>query len=114
MAKKYKCVFFDLDHTLWDYEENSKQTLYELFHSYNLRQRGVPDAESFYKRFRSVNLALWDLYDLNQIDQQYIRQERFKQVLAHFSAYTSELSESLTVVYLDQCPRKANLVPHAK
>jgi YjjG family noncanonical pyrimidine nucleotidase len=113
MAKKYKCVFFDLDHTLWDYEENSKETLYDLFYAYELQAKGVTSADTFYRQFRVINLALWDLYDNNRVDQHYIRQERFKQVLEHFSAYTVQLSEHLTVDYLDQCPKKANLVPHA-
>ena len=114
MGKKYKCVFFDLDHTLWDYEQNSRQTLRELFVSYNLQAAGVADADSFCTQFRKVNLALWELYDTNQVDQHYIRQERFKQVLDHFGAYSPELSEKLTVDYLDQCPKKANLVPYAQ
>jgi YjjG family noncanonical pyrimidine nucleotidase len=113
MEKKYKCIFFDLDHTLWDYEVNSRQTLYELYFSYDLQAKGVTDAESFYKQFRVVNLALWDLYDTNRVDQQYIREERFKQVLQHFSAYSKKLSEDLSIDYLSQCPKKGNLIPHA-
>ena len=34
MAKEYQHLFFDLDHTLWDFEKNSKQALIELYDSY--------------------------------------------------------------------------------
>ena len=114
LAKKYKCVFFDLDHTLWDYEANCREALHDLYDQYSLDTVGISDAQSFYLQFRKVNLALWDLYDTNQIDQDYIRRERFKQVLDHFAAYDSKLAEDLTRDYLIQCPRKANLVSHAE
>ena len=32
--KTYRCILFDLDHTLWDFETNSHQTLQELYHHY--------------------------------------------------------------------------------
>jgi YjjG family noncanonical pyrimidine nucleotidase len=113
-GKKYKCVFFDLDHTLWDYEKNAEESLHDLYYQYALGGLGVTSAEDFYQRFRVVNLALWDLYDTNKIDQDYIRRERFKQVLEHFSAHTPELSENLSRDYLALCPKKSNLMPHAE
>ena len=30
MSTRYKYLFFDLDHTLWDFEANSRQTLEEI------------------------------------------------------------------------------------
>jgi putative hydrolase of the HAD superfamily len=111
--KKYKCVFFDLDHTLWDYETNSRETLHELFDSYGLASKGVTDRESFYNQFRKVNYSLWDLYDRELINHDYIRIERFKQILDHFGAYEEKLSTDISVDYLRACPSKGNLMPHA-
>lgn len=113
ITKNYKCVFFDLDHTLWDYEKNAAETLSELYEVYNLSGLGIPDALSLYHKFREINLSLWDLYDNNRCDQHYIRTERFKQILTHFSAYDAELSEELSTAYLGNCPRKNNLMPYA-
>jgi putative hydrolase of the HAD superfamily len=113
MSKKYKCVFFDLDHTLWDYETNSKETLYEVFHDHRLNSFGVTDPEIFYKQFRQVNFALWDLYDRELITQDYIRTQRFKQILEHFSAYDEKLSHELSIDYLARCPKKKTLMPYA-
>jgi YjjG family noncanonical pyrimidine nucleotidase len=112
-AKNYKYVFFDLDHTLWDYEKNAQETLLDLYNSYNLSELGVPDADTLYHRFRTVNIALWDLYDRNLVDQAFIRTQRFKQILDHFGAYQVELSERLSSDYLDSCPKKQNLIPFA-
>lgn len=113
MRKEYKCVFFDLDHTLWDYERNAEETLADLYREHALDQAGIPDATSLYRRFREVNLALWDLYDRNLCDQNYIRTERFKRILEHFSVVSPELCNTLSEQYLDSCPRKNHLIPHA-
>jgi YjjG family noncanonical pyrimidine nucleotidase len=113
MEKKYKCVFFDLDHTLWDYETNAKETLTELFFSMDLASRGVTDADSFYLQFRKVNTALWELYDRELIDQEHVRRERFRQILSHYSNCEEGLCDELSVVYLEKSPRKANLIPYA-
>jgi YjjG family noncanonical pyrimidine nucleotidase len=112
-SKKYKCIFFDLDHTLWDYETNAKETLVELYREFNLEAKGVTDAESFYQQFKKVNLALWDLYDRELASQQYIRIERFKRILDHFSSYHEKLSNDLSDEYLSRCPTKSNLMPYA-
>jgi YjjG family noncanonical pyrimidine nucleotidase len=112
-AKKYKCIFFDLDHTLWDYETNAKETLYELYDDYQLQSKGVTDPLSLYNQFRKVNVELWDQYDRQLINHDYIRIERFKQILEHFGAYEEKLSTDISVDYLKQCPEKGNLMPFA-
>ncbi|MEO8473528.1 MAG: YjjG family noncanonical pyrimidine nucleotidase [Chryseolinea sp.] len=112
-SKSYKAVFFDLDHTLWDYETNSRETLIELYSGYQLSTKGIASVDEFLDQFRLVNAGLWYLYDNGKIDSTVIRRERFKQILEHFSAYEEGLSISLSVDYLDQCPKKGNLMPHA-
>jgi YjjG family noncanonical pyrimidine nucleotidase len=112
-GKNYKCIFFDLDHTLWDYETNSAETLFELYEGYDLCSKGVPLFEDFLNRFKKVNTDLWNLYDTGLIGSEVIRQERFKQILEPFNAYESKLSDDLSRDYLDICPRKSKLMPHA-
>lgn len=111
--EQLKCIFFDLDHTLWDYEKNSRETLLELFNTHSLLERGVIDFESFHREFRRVNAALWELYDQGKIGSEVIREERFKQILEAFQAYNRKLSDELSHEYLYSCPRKGNLMPHA-
>ena len=112
-GRKYKCIFFDLDHTLWDYETNSAVTLLELYEGYNLLSKGVPTYDDFLNQFKKVNTELWTLYDRGQIDSDYIRKERFKQILDPFNAYDPKVSEDLSRDYLDICPRKSQLMPYA-
>lgn len=112
-GRPYKCIFFDLDHTLWDYECNSRETLRELHASFNLGDRGV-EFEAFYEKFRVVNFNLWQLYDRGLIANDVIRNQRFRQVLEHFDAQDDELISTLSEAYLYGCPKKANLIPYAK
>ena len=111
--EQYSCIFFDLDHTLWDYETNSRETLQELFQTHALQEKGVTDFENFFKEFKRVNAALWVLYDTGQIGSEVIREERFKQILEAFNAYNKKLSDQLSGEYLYTCPKKGNLMPHA-
>ena len=43
--KRYAHLFFDLDHTLWDFETNSRHTLRELHEAEKLTDQGVEDVE---------------------------------------------------------------------
>lgn len=111
---KYKCIFFDLDHTLWDYETNSRETLLELYQAYDLLEKGVTAFDDFHQQFRKVNTELWYFYDRGAIDSDTIRRERFKQILSAFDAYEEKLSEKLSYEYLTTCPLKGTLMPQAK
>lgn len=110
---KYKCIFFDLDHTLWDYECNARETLLELHGSYKLSERGIP-FEDFHRHFTRVNLQLWEQYDRGLINNEVIRHQRFKQILERFYVDDERLCERLSHEYLYGCPKKANLLPYAK
>lgn len=112
-GRGYKCIFFDLDHTLWDYECNARETLQELHASFELGKRGV-DFADFHRRFTEVNAGLWEQYDRGIIANDVIRTQRFKRVLEHFYIDDDNLNEQLSHEYLYGCPKKAKLVPHAK
>lgn len=112
-TKKYSCIFFDLDHTLWDYELNSKETLQELYDAHTLHSRGITSFTEFHFHFKRVNTALWELYDHGKIGSEVIREERFKQILGAFDIIDPKLCETLSYEYLQTCPLKANLMPDA-
>jgi YjjG family noncanonical pyrimidine nucleotidase len=112
-GRDYKCIFFDLDHTLWDYECNARETLLELHTLYNLMDKGIR-FEDFHRHFKIINFEMWELYDRGLINNDVIRHERFKQVLEKFEVREEKLSAALSHEYLYGCPKKANLVPYAK
>lgn len=67
-------VFFDLDHTLWDFERNSELTYQKIFKKYDL-QIHLPD---FLKVYVPNNTKLWGLYQLDKIGKEELRYQRLK------------------------------------
>lgn len=112
-TKRYKSIFFDLDHTLWDFDTNSRETLEELYDNYQLEKRGITSFKAFHTVFNEVNSDLWSLYDKGLIKGDVIRAERFKRVLAPFQITDEELIGKLSHEYLYICPRKGVLLPGA-
>lgn len=107
--KSYRCVFFDLDHTLWDYESNSEDALRELYDVYKLGDR-FPE---FYKSFVKINTEIWDAYDRGLIERDVIRNERFDRIFQSVGIHNYDLSLQFSKDYINESPRKKNLVPHA-
>ncbi len=110
---RYQCVFFDLDHTLWDYDSNCAATLQELYRRYGLENRGVTSFPEFLKTFFRVNNTLWDNYDRGHIHRDVIRLERFHRVLKEAGIDDYEMSLRLSHDYLSESPRGKNLMPQA-
>ena len=112
--KKYSCILFDLDHTLWDYDANSEETLESLFHQYALREKGITSFPYFFEVFIRVNTHLWELHDRGLIGQNVIREERFHKVLSEAGLDDFPLSLKFSIDYLAELPKKNKLLPHAK
>jgi putative hydrolase of the HAD superfamily len=110
---KYKHIFFDLDRTLWDFETNSHETLLELCNTYKLNAIGVDDYEGFIRTYKNHNSKLWDLYRVDKISQKDLRRERFQRALADYNIEDPILAERIGEDYIDVCPRKNKLYPHA-
>jgi putative hydrolase of the HAD superfamily len=111
---KYKCVFFDLDHTLWDYEANARHTLQELYHHHELAREGITHFDAFLSVFNRVNQELWQLYDQGLIDSTVIRNERFRKIFQAFNLDNPDLALRLSQEYIRQSPKKGKLIPGAE
>jgi putative hydrolase of the HAD superfamily len=110
ILKKYQHIFFDLDHTLWDFERNSEETISELFHELKMAERGVVSARNLYLSFERANREAWDLYHLNKIDKEELRISRFSRTLAENGITDHpELAEMMAQFYLSVCPTKPHL-----
>ncbi|MEI9935416.1 MAG: hypothetical protein WDM71_11345 [Ferruginibacter sp.] len=44
---KYKHIFFDLDHTLWDFNTNAKEALQDIYALFALKQRASNHSKNF-------------------------------------------------------------------
>ncbi len=69
-----KHVFFDLDHTLWDFDKNSALTFQKIF---DLHQVEV-ETGNFLKVYEPINLKYWKLYRNELIDKASLRYGRLK------------------------------------
>ncbi|NHF58256.1 noncanonical pyrimidine nucleotidase, YjjG family [Flavobacteriaceae bacterium TP-CH-4] len=69
-------VFFDLDHTLWDFEKNSALTFEKILDEHRV---GV-DLHDFLKVYVPANLAFWKLYREEKISKEELRYQRLKSV----------------------------------
>ena len=113
MPRTYQHLFFDLDHTLWDFERNSDETLAELYDEYDLCKLGASDLTSFLGSYREINRLVWHWYDHDQITRDELRDIRFKMVLEKTCAFPPDLPLRLGEAYLQRCPHKAHVMPHA-
>ncbi|GAA5025831.1 noncanonical pyrimidine nucleotidase, YjjG family protein [Marivirga lumbricoides] len=109
--KKYKHIFFDLDHTLWDYEKNSAEVLNELVVKHQLIEMGIPSAEAFSRTFEKINVGLWSDFNKNKISRKAIREQRFLKILASYQIENPDLCNRLSDEYLMQCPTKSHVFP---
>src|SRR4051812_12138067 len=112
--KLYKCVLFDLDHTLWDYETNSEITLTALFSQFELQKRGITSFKFFFETFNRINVGLWDLHDKGLIGQDVIRLQRFHKVFTEAGLEDYPLSLEFSSEYLRELPKQNSLLPFAK
>ncbi len=112
MLKKYKHIFFDLDHTLWDFNRNSEETLEELFEIYSLQELGVKAFSNFLEKYREVNDLKWDLYRNNKITKDELRATRFHDTLLAFEIDHPELASKIDSEYISKSPYKTHVFPH--
>lgn len=108
----YKDLFFDLDHTLWDFELNSKETLWDLHQQYALEAKGINDFDVFYSNYSVHNHRLWDRYTKGFIKQEELRWKRIYLSLLDYKIADEALSKEMSVDYLDILPNKKNLFPY--
>ena len=74
MYQHKKHLFFDLDHTLWDFDKNSALTFEKIFEINNIEV----ELNSFLEVYMPINLAYWKLYREEKIDKTSLRFARLK------------------------------------
>ena len=108
----YKDLFFDLDHTIWDFELNSKETLWDLHQKYQLEAKGIDNFDVFYSNYSVHNHRLWDRYTKGFMKQEELRWKRIYLSLLDYKIADEALSKEMSVDYLNILPNKINLFPY--
>lgn len=110
MAEKMH-IFFDLDHTLWDFETNSQDALTELFETHQLAKAGVPSEVEFIRLYKAENDRCWADYRHGRMTKEVLRVERFIRALARYQVNDPSLAADLADDYVAISPSKTRLMP---
>ena len=98
---KIEHVFFDLDHTLWDFEKNSDLAFQKVFEKQNI----TIDLHKFLEVYKPLNLEFWRLYREEKITKSELRYSRLKNT---FDAIDFEISDEvidmIAIEYIDFLP----------
>ncbi len=100
-------IFFDLDHTLWDFDRNSGLSFKQIFQEQDISL----NLEDFLKVYEPINLKYWKMYREEKINKEKLRYSRLKET---FDILKYEISDSLinTIAkdYIDYLPNNNHLI----
>jgi putative hydrolase of the HAD superfamily len=108
---KYKHLFFDLDKTLWDFTENTKDAFIDLYENFNLHSLGIVSPLIFLETYEIHNNKLWDLYRKGKIEKSFLSKERFFLTLKDFGINDEMYATRLSEKYIEISPQKTKLIP---
>ena len=101
-----KHVFFDLDHTLWDFEKNSNLTFEQLFKAHKVEL----DLEDFLVEYAPINFHYWKLYREEKVSKEDLRYGRLKNTFDKLNYSTTDnLINSLSEEYINLLPSNNHL-----
>ncbi len=103
-------IFFDLDHTLWDFEKNSALTFEKIFHANHINI----DLDDFLNVYVPQNLVFWKLYRENKVTREELRYMRLKSVfdtLRH--PVDDDMINLLSGQYIEHLSTYSHLFPNA-
>lgn len=102
-----KHIFFDLDHTLWDFEKNSALAFNKIFQELNFDI----DSQQFMDIYNPINVAYWKLYERNEIDQEALRVNRLKDAFAAINfEVTSEEINAISHLFIEYLTSNNHLI----
>lgn len=108
---KYCHLFFDLDHTLWDFETNSREALLELYQQYHLVELLGVDPGTFLQTYYRINEAMWALYRAGKVSKEQLRHQRFLESFQAFGFSDLKKIRAFEQEYIALAPQKTALMP---
>lgn len=109
----YQHLFFDLDHTLWDFEKNSQLALHKLYGLFVLGEKLGVRVPEFVAEYQRQNERLWVEYRDHKVTKPELRKQRFLRTLARWEYHDEDLAVLLDSIYLEEAPRFPHLIPGA-
>lgn len=101
MNTKITDIFFDLDHTLWDFEKNSALTFEKILPKNNIHI----DTKAFIAAYVPINIEYWKLFRDDRISKQEMRYGRLSDAFATLNLkFDDEILDTLSNDYIQFLP----------
>ena len=98
---KIKHIFFDLDHTLWDFEKNSALAFQQIFKEQQIEL----NFEEFLEVYKPINFDYWRLYREEKISKEKLRYGRLKDTFDKLNyTISDDLINIISVDYISYLP----------
>ena len=105
-----KSIFFDLDHTLWDFEKNSELSFKKIFKKYTI----TINFEKFIEAYIPINFKYWKLYRNGEISKEFLRYNRLKEVFNLFDyKIDDKIINNISHDYIEFLPENNKLMDGA-
>ncbi len=104
-------IFFDLDHTLWDFDRNSALAFERVF-----KFRNIPlEVNSFLEVYMPVNFKYWERYRNEEVSKEGLRYGRLKDSfdLLEFEV-DRDLIDNIAIDYIEYLPDHNHLLDGSK
>lgn len=99
--REIKDVFFDLDHTLWDFDRNSGLAFQRVFQNHKIE---LP-LDAFLREYEPINLAYWKEYREERVSKEELRRGRLTDTFKLFQLnYPIAEIDSMATSYIDELP----------
>ncbi len=103
-------VFFDLDHTLWDFDRNSALAFKAIF---ELNAIEV-SYDNFLEVYSPINFTYWKWYREERVTKAQLRYGRFKKTFDALGVkITDDIIDKLSEDYIEYLPNNNYLFDHA-
>jgi len=102
MNDRIEHIFFDLDHTLWDFDRNSKLAFEALFKSHGI----TINLKEFLEIYEPINFEYWKKYREERVSKQELRRGRFLDAFQPFGiTYNNDDLDALANSYINELPK---------
>ena len=102
MKNRIQHIFFDLDHTLWDFEKNSALAFETVLKKHQI----AVNLNDFLQYYIPLNLSYWEKYRKEEVTQAQLRYGRLKDTFNSLSYEIDDaMIDELSIEYIHYLPQ---------
>jgi len=104
--RKVKNIFFDLDHTLWDFDRNSRLAFGALFIRYGIDI----DLNDFLSVYEPINYEYWAKFRIEAVTKTQLRRGRLSDSFGRFGiTFDVDKLDAIAESYIEELPKNNHL-----